>query len=218
MSTSLTDTTLTRTTAPQSDDAASPRLVRDWRPSQRATGTVLTIGGLVYALSHMLNLLGSTPSLSAPNEVLAKVLFGAGALLIMAGAGSLIAQFRRSPVGILGTQLTWVGMLFILQSAYSVLFIFPLYGWEGLGAIDERAGVVSLLALPTVFGGPLLVAIAGLRHRVVPVPAAVGIFAASAMFIVMIGVPELEPPMAIASTIVYGLSWALTGLRARNAG
>jgi hypothetical protein len=202
-------------TAPVSAAAAarSPR-VRDWRPSQRATGLALAVGGGVYALSHVLNLFGSTPALDAPWEVASKYLFAAGALLIMGGLGSLMSQFRRSPLGVLGVQLTWFGMLFILLSSYTMLFIFPAFGWEGLQAIDEHATVVTLLTIPTVLGGPIVLAIASWRHGVMAWWNACLLLASVAGLVVMMAVPALEPPFAIGSTIVAGCAYLFAGLRA----
>lgn len=191
---------------------------RDWRPSTRAKGLVLAAGGAVYALSHALNLLGSTPGLDSIPEIASKYLFAAGAILIMAGMGAITAQFARSPLGILGAQLTWSGMLFIPLSAYTMLYIFPVFGWEGLHAIDENAIVPSLLTIPTVLAGPILLAIAAWRHRAMAWWNAVLLLAAQAGFVVMIGVPELEPQFAIGSTIVAGLAYLSAGVRAARIG
>lgn len=188
------------------------RPARDWRPSPRVQALTLAVGGAVYALSHVLNLVGSTPRLDSWWEVASKYLFAAGALLIGAGLGAVLLRFTRSLVGVLSVGLIRFGMLFILLSAYSVLFVFPLYGWEGLAAIDERAGVVSLLALPTVLGGPILLAIAGIRHRVVPIPVAVALLLAAVSFPLSMAVPELEAPVAIGTTILNGLAYAALGL------
>jgi hypothetical protein len=190
----------------------------DRRPGRRLRGVVLAIGGVLYALSHALNLLGSSETLQQPHEIASKVLFGAGAVLIMAGMGAVTAGFRRSVVGVIGAALSWCGMFFILNSAYQMLFVFPLYGWEGMAAIDGRASLLSALALPTVVLGPILLAIAGVRHRVVPVPAGIGMLVAVAMTVVMMGVPELQAPMAIASTIILGVAWAWIGVHAVRAG
>jgi hypothetical protein len=197
--------------APTTAVPTTTRPGRDWRPSPRAQALTLAAGGGVYALSHALNLLGSTPRLDSWWEITAKYLFAAGALLIGAGLGAVLLRFARSFVGVLSVGLIRFGMLFILLSAYSVLFVFPLYGWEGLAAIDERAGAVSLLALPTVLGGPILLAIAGLRHRVVPVPIALALLVAAVLFPVSIAVPELEAPIAIGTTILNGLAYAALG-------
>lgn len=194
------------------DTTVPARPARDWRPSIRLQAIVLVVGGVVYAASHALNLIGSTPQLDSWWEVASKYLFAAGALLIGAGLGAVLDGFVRSLVGVLGVGLTRFGMLFILLSAYSVLFIFPLYGWEGLAAIDARAGLLSLLALPTVLGGPILLAIAGIRHRVVPVPIAVALLVGALLFPVSIAVPELEAPVAIGTTILNGLAYAALGL------
>jgi hypothetical protein len=185
---------------------------RDWRPSLRLQAVVLGVGGAVYATSHALNLIGSTPRLDSWWEIASKYLFAAGALLIGAGLGAVLAGFARSLVGVLGVGLTRFGMLFILLSAYSVLFVFPLYGWEGLAAIDARAGLLSLLALPTVLGGPILIAIAGIRHRVVPVPIAAALLLGALLFPVSIAVAELEAPIAIGTTILNGLAYVALGI------
>jgi hypothetical protein len=207
-----------RTTAMQSTAAPASADRPDRRPGRRLRGVVLAIGGVLYALSHALNLLGSSGTMQQPHEIASKVLFGAGAVLIMAGMGAVTAGFRRSIVGVVGAALSWCGMFFILNSAYQMLFVFPLYGWEGMAAIDGRAAILSALALPTVVVGPILLAIAGMRHRVVPVPAGVGMLVAVAMTLVMAGVPELQAPMAIASTIILGAAWAWIGVRAARTG
>ncbi|MET0860692.1 MAG: hypothetical protein ABW091_06640 [Microbacterium sp.] len=186
---------------------------RDWRPRQRAKAIALIAGGGVYALSHALNLLGSTPDLSSPAEIASKYLFGAGALLIMAGLGSLMAQFRRSPLGVLGVQLTWVGMLFILLNAYQVLFVFPVYGWEGVGAISAQAAVLNIATIPTVILGPLVLAIAAWRHKAMAWWNAVLLLLSAVAVGVMVVVPELEVPLAISSTIIAGIAYAFAGAR-----
>lgn len=207
------------TDVPTTSTSVSPdqvaRAPRDRRPSLRLQATTLAAGGVVYGLSHVLNLFGSTPTLDAPNEIAAKYLFAAGALLISAGLGAVTAQFARSTLGVISVGFIRVGMLFILLSSYSILYIFPIYGWEGLGAIDERAVVLGAIAPLAVLGGPLLLGIAGLRHRVVPVPAAIALFASVAAFAVAIAVPEIEPPIAIGTTIVFGAAYAVIGLTAR---
>jgi hypothetical protein len=192
--------------------AASPK--RDWRPSQRAKGIALLAGGVVYSLSHALNLLGSTPGLNSPAEIASKYLFGAGALLVMAGLGSLMSQFRRSPLGVLGVQLTWVGMLFILLNAYQVLFVFPIYGWEGIGAISAQAAILNIATIPTVILGPVVLAIAAWRHKAMAWWNAALLLLSALAVGVMIGVPELEAPLAISSTIVAGIAYAVAGGRA----
>lgn len=194
----------------------SPR--RDWRPSQRAKSIALIAGGALYAVSHALNLLGSTPELNSPAEIASKYLFGAGALLIMAGLGSLISQFRRSPLGVLGVQLTWIGMLFILLNAYQVLFVFPVYGWEGIGAISEQAALLNIATIPTVILGPVLLAIAAWRHRAMAWWNAVLLLLSALTVGVMVGVPELEVPLAISSTIVAGVAYAFAGVRGLSRG
>lgn len=187
---------------------------RDWRPSQRAKAIVLTAGGAIYALSHALNLLGSTPTLDSPAEIASKYLFGTGALLIMAGLGSLMSQFRRSPLGVAAVQLTWVGMLFILLNAYQVLFVFPVYGWEGIGAISAQAAIVNIATIPTVILGPVLLAVASWRSGAMAWWNASLLLAATAAVAVMIVVPEWEVPLAISSTIVAGIAYAFAGVRA----
>jgi hypothetical protein len=187
---------------------------RDWRPGQRARGRVLAIGGVVYALSHVLNLFGSTPDLDSPLEIASKYLFAIGALFIMGGLGSLLAQFARSPLGVLGVQLTWVGMLFIPLSAYSILFIFPVFGWEGLAAIDAGAGIVGLVSLPTVLCGPVLLAIAAWRHAVMAWWTAALLMVSVLGLVLMMAIPPLEPVFAISSTIVAGIAYTAAGLRA----
>jgi hypothetical protein len=200
-------------TAHGAGPAPLPLPKRDWRPSQRAKSIVLVAGGVVYALSHGLNLLGSTPDLSSPAEIASKYLFGAGALLIMAGLGSVMSQFRRSPLGVLGVQLTWVGMLFILLNAYQVLFVFPVYGWEGIGAISEQAALLNIATIPTVILGPVVLAIAAWKHRAMAWWNAVLLLLSAVAVGVMVGVPELETPLAISSTIVAGAAYALAGVR-----
>jgi hypothetical protein len=200
--------------APQTD---RPAIARDWRPSQTAKGIVLAVGGAVYGLSHVLNLLGSTPDLSSPAEIASKYLFGLGALLIMGGLGSLLSQFRSSPLGVLGVQLVWVGMLFILLNAYSVLFVFPLYGWEGVGAISEQAAILNIATIPTVLLGPIVLAVAAWRRGVMEWWNALPLILSALAMIVMVGVPELEAPLAISSTIVAGAAYCVAGLRASRA-
>lgn len=200
-------------TAPASAARPLARPKRDWRPSQRAQAIVLLAGGIVYALSHALNLLGSTPEVNSPAEIASKYLFGAGALLIMAGLGSLMSQFRRSAVGVLGVQLTWVGMLFILLNAYQVLFVFPVYGWEGIGAISEQAAILNIATIPTVILGPVVLAIAAWRHKAMAWWNAVLLLLSAVAVGVMVFVPELEVPLAISSTIVAGIAYALAGVR-----
>lgn len=190
-----------------------PLPTRDWRPRQRARSIVLIAGGAVYALSHALNLFGSTPELDSPAEIASKYLFGAGALLIMAGLGSIMSQFRRSPLGVLGVQLTWVGMLFILLNAYQVLFVFPLYGWEGIGAISEQAAILNIATIPTVILGPVVLAIAAWRHKAMAWWNASLLLLSAVAVGVMVVVPELEVPLAISSTIVAGIAYALAGGR-----
>ncbi len=197
--------------------APGSRERRDWRPGQRAKALTLAVGGFVYAVSHALHLVpGHSGSTSLPHEIAAQVTFGLGAVLIMAGLGSLMSKFRHSPTGVLGVQLSWFGMLFIQLSAYTQLFILPVVGWDGLHEIDALAWPVGLAAPLGVFVGPVLLAIAGLRHRVVPVAAAIGILVSVAGLIVMMLVPELEAPMAIGTSILLGLSYAWAGLAARR--
>ncbi|MEW1834221.1 hypothetical protein [Microbacterium sp. NPDC079995] len=198
--------------------AAEIAPARDWRPSRRARGITLAVGGAAYALSHILNLFGSTPGLNSPTEIAAKVLFAAGALLIMAGLSSLLAQFRRSPLGVLGVQLTWVGMLFIPLSAYSILFIYPAFGWEGLAAIEENAALLSLLTIPTVLAGPVLLSIAAWRHRVMAWWNASLLLLSVIGLMGMMAVPELEPVFAISSTIVAGVAYMFAGVRVARRG
>jgi hypothetical protein len=200
-------------TAPAAAARPLDRAKRDWRPSQRAKAIALVAGGAVYALSHALNLLGSTPELNSPAEIASKYLFGAGALLIMAGLGSLMSQFRRSPLGVLGVQLTWVGMLFILLNAYQVLFVFPIYGWEGVGAISEQAAILNIATIPTVILGPIVLAIAAWKHGAMAWWNAVLLLLSAVAVGVMVFVPELEVPLAISSTIVAGVAYALAGVR-----
>jgi hypothetical protein len=196
--------------------ATVARTARDWRPNQKARGIVLAAGGTLYALSHVLSLLGSTPELSSPTEIASKYLFGAGALLIMAGLGSLMSQFRRSPLGVAAVQLTWAGMLFILLNAYSVLFVFPVYGWEGVGAISEQAAILNLATIPTVILGPILLGIAAWRHAAMAWWNAVMLMLSAVSVGVMVAVPELEVPIAIGSTIVAGIAYLFAGLRASS--
>lgn len=197
-------------------EATTSVTTRDWRPSQRAKAWTLATGGALYSLSHMLNLFGSTPGLNSMHEVLGKYLFGIGALLIMAGLGSLMSQFARSPLGVLGTQLTWFGMLYMPLSTYTILFIFPVIGWEGLGAIDELAVIPTLLTIPTVVIGPVILAIAGWRHGAMAWWNACIFFLSAAALGLMMAVPAWEPPLAIGSTIVVGLGYLAAGLRARR--
>lgn len=208
---------LTDTLSAPAPTAAPGRPGRDWRPSQKAKGIVLATGGALYGLSHVLNLFGSTPDLSSPLEVASKYLFGAGALLIMAGLGALISQFRRSPLGVAGAQLVWVGMLFILLNAYSVLFIFPVYGWEGIGAISAQAALLNIATIPTVILGPVLLGIAAWRHRAMAWWNAALLIGSAVATAVMVGVPEWEVPIAISSTIVAGFAYLCAGLRAASA-
>lgn len=208
---------LTDTLSAPPTTADPQRPSRDWRPSQKAKGIVLAAGGALYGLSHVLNLFGSTPDLSSPLEVASKYLFGAGALLIMAGLGALIAQFRRSPLGVAGAQLVWAGMLFILLNAYSVLFIFPVYGWEGIGAISAQAALLNIATIPTVILGPVLLGIAAWRHGAMAWWNATLLIGSAIATAVMVGVPEWEVPIAIGSTIVAGLAYLFAGLRAASA-
>jgi len=205
---------LTETLSTPPAPAATERIARDWRPSPRAKGIVLAAGGALYGASHVLNLFGSTPDLSSPLEIASKYLFGAGALLVMGGLGSLMTQFRRSPLGVLGVQLTWAGMLFILLNAYTMLYIFPVYGWEGVGTISAQAEILTLLTIPTVILGPILLAIAAWRHGAMAWWNALLLAASAAATIVMIVMPAWEVPIAISSTIVAGLAYLFAGLRA----
>jgi hypothetical protein len=205
---------LTETLLPESAPIAPARSGRDWRPSPKAKGIVLAAGGALYATSHVLNLFGSTLDLSSPLEIASKYLFGAGALLIMGGLGALMAQFRRSPLGVLGVQLTWAGMLFILLNAYSILYIFPVYGWEGVGAISAQAEILNLLTIPTVLLGPILLAIASWRHGAMAWWNALLLVTSAVATTVMIVMPQWEVPIAIGSTIVAGIAYLFSGLRA----
>lgn len=207
---------LTETMSAPVAAATSARVGRDWRPTQKAKGIVLASGGAIYALSHIFNIFGSTPDMSSPLEIASKYLFGAGALLIMAGLGSLMSQFRRSPLGVLGVQLVWAGMLFILLNAYSVLFIFPVYGWEGIGAISAQAELLNLATIPTVILGPILLGIAAWRHAAMAWWNATLLIASAVATGVMVGVPEWEVPIAISSTIAAGLAYLVAGLRAAS--
>jgi hypothetical protein len=210
--------TETLSTAPGATAPTAPTAEhRDWRPRQRAKAVALIAGGVIYALSHALNLFGSTPELNSPAEIASKYLFGAGALLIMAGLGSLMSQFRRSPLGVLGVQLTWIGMLFILLNAYQVLFVFPVYGWEGVGAISEQAALLNIATIPTVILGPVVLAIAAWKHKAMAWWNAVLLLLSAVAVGVMIGVPALEAPLAISSTIVAGIAYALAGVRGLRA-
>ncbi|BDI22586.1 hypothetical protein [Herbiconiux sp. L3-i23] len=211
------------TTAPVAVPAArhtsaveAPAPTRDRRFGPRVTGAVFAIGGALYSISHALNLLGSTGMNSAPHEIAAKYLFGIGALTMMASAGALLRMFRNSPTGLIGTGLLWFGMLFIALSAYSQLYILPVVGWETLGEIDERAWIPGLLAMPAVLGGPVLIAIAGLRHRVVPVPVAIAFFVATVAFLAQPAIPGSLAPIMIGTTIVFGAGYAWIGIRARR--
>lgn len=201
---------------PVAAQATPPAIARDWRPSQSAKAWTLAVGGALYSLSHVLNLFGSTPSLDSVHEVTGKYLFGIGAILIMAGLGSLMSQFSRSPLGVLGTQLTWFGMLYMPLSTYTILFIFPVFGWEGIGAIDDLAIIPNLLTIPTVVVGPVLLAIASWRHGAMAWWNASIFFLSAAALGLMMAIPEWEPPLAIGSTIVVGLGYLAAGLRARK--
>jgi hypothetical protein len=194
---------------------AAPAVRRDRLPSQRLTGTAFAAGGLAYAVSHALHLLG--PEAAEGLKPLIEALFAGGALLLMAGTGSVQRLLRRSIVGVIGAAAVWVGMVFVVLSAYLQLFVLPIVGWDGLARIDAAAGPLGALAILGVAGGPILITIGGLRHRAIPVPAAVGLLLAVATFAVGISVASLQAPMMISSTIVLGLAFALVGRSAARA-
>jgi hypothetical protein len=193
----------------------APPAARDRLPSQRLTGTAFAVGGLAYAASHALHLLG--PDAVAGLKPLIEALFAGGALLLMAGTGSVQRLLRRSVVGVIGAAAVWIGMVFVVLSAYLQLFVLPIVGWDGLARIDAAAGPLGALAILGMAGGPVLIAVGGLRHRAVPMTAAVGLLIAVATFAVGVSVAELQAPMMISSTIVLGLAFALIGRSAARA-
>ncbi len=189
----------------------------DHRPGQRAAALSLAAGGVLFAVGNALHPLDhSDAATRAPTWAAAHLVFALGALLM---AGALAALGRRlapSRVGVAGLVLTAVGLVLVVGSAYVEVYVAPVVGHHTIAEIDATAGLWMTLTLLTYVVGPMLVAVAGLRHRAFPVAVCAGILLAQAATLALPAVPVAEGYVIIPATVVFGLAFAVAGWLARN--
>lgn len=188
----------------------------DHRPSQRLGALTLVAGGVLFAVGNLLHPLEhSDAATGAPTWAAAHLTFALGALLIAGGVAALARRLAVSRLGVVGLVLTAIGQVLVVGSAYVEVYVAPLVGHAQMDRIEDGAAVWGLLTLVTYVVGPVLVAVAGLWHRALPVVACGALLLAQLVLLVGPGLPVTEGYVIIPATVVSGLVFAVFGWTVR---
>ncbi|MGR7026386.1 hypothetical protein [Geodermatophilus sp. URMC 62] len=206
---------MTATALPPST-ATPAAAVRDHRPSPSLRGLAVTAGGVLFAAGNALHPMEhSEAAHQAATWVAAHVTFGAGAVLVAAGAGALAARLAPSRVATIGLAVLWVGLVLIPVGSYTEAYVAPAMH-SGFAAVEQATLWFSALAGTATLLGPLLVAVGALRSRLLPAPVAVSLLALPVGG-VLAGALPVEGWGIIPGTVVFGLGIAAAGWLSRTA-
>jgi hypothetical protein len=205
------------TTAEMTAAPSAPTVV-DRRPSQYLKAMTVVAGGVLFAVGNLLHpLTHDDAAAAAPTWVAAHVVFGIGALLIAGGIGALARRFRGSVTGLIGLAVMWLGMVLIPGGTALEAFVRPLFDHHQFEAIEEATFAFSNVAGTATILGPVLVAIAGLRHRLFPVVVCIAPVAITLGALLTPAMPA-EGYSIIPGTVVFGLGVAAAAWLSRNDG
>ena len=204
---------MTTTAVPTSTTPAAA--VPDHRPSPSLRGLAVAAGGVLFAAGNALHPLEHNEEAhQAATWVAAHVTFGAGAVLIAAGAGALAARLARSRVATIGLSVLWVGLVLIPVGGYTEAYVAPAMH-HGFAAVEQATLWFSALAGTATLLGPLLIAVGALRSRLLPAPVAVSLLALP-IGGVLGGALPVEGWGIIPGTVVFGLGIAAAGWLSRT--
>ena len=171
----------------------------------------MTAGGVLFAAGNALHPMGhSEAAHQAATWVAAHVTFGAGAVLVAAGAGAL----APSRVATIGLAVLWVGLVLIPVGGYAEAYVAPAMH-SGFAAVEQATLWFSALAGTATLLGPLLIAVGSLRSRLLPAPVAVSLLALPVSG-VLGGALPVEGWGIIPGTVVFGLGIAAAGWLSRT--
>jgi hypothetical protein len=173
-----------------------------------AGGVRFAVGNALHPLEH------SEAAHSAPTWVAAHVLFGAGALLVAAGAGALAARFAPSRLATAGLSVLWIGLVLMPIGGFTEAYVAPAMH-EGYGAVESATSWFSMLAGTSTLLGPALIAVGALRNRLLPRWVSVSLFALPVGG-VLAGALPVEGYGIIPGTVVFGLGIAAAGWVSRE--
>ena len=189
--------------------------VRDHRPSLSVRELAVTAGGVLFAAGNALHPMGhSEAAHQAATWVAAHVTFGAGAVLVAAGAGALAARLAPSRVATIGLAVLWVGLVLIPVGGYAEAYVAPAMH-SGFAAVEQATLWFSALAGAATLLGPLLITVGALRSRLLPAPVAVSLLALPVGG-VLGGALPVEGWGIIPGTVVFGLGIAAAGWLSRT--
>ncbi|MCF6743967.1 hypothetical protein E9529_06705 [Blastococcus sp. KM273128] len=198
------------TALPLTTPTTSPAL-RDHRPSDALRAMALVAGGVLFAVGNALHpLTHDDAATQAATWELAHVLFGIGALLIAASLGVLLRRFRGSRLGVVGLGVLWLGMVLIPAGAVVEAWVRPLFDHSAFHAIEEAMLPFTMVAGFSNLIGPALVAVAAVRHRLLPLWAALAIPGITAGALLVPAMPA-EGWSIIPGTVLFGLGMAAAG-------
>jgi hypothetical protein len=189
---------------------------RDFRPSVNLRGLTLVAGGALFAVGNLLHPLehGGTAH-EYPTWVAAHVVFGIGAVLIAAGMTVLTRRFAASRTGLVGLGITWLGMVLIPGGVVMEAWVAPLMDHHGFAAVEEASMVYTMLAGTSNLVGPALIAIAAIRHRLLPLWAALAIPGITVGALLYPVLPK-EGYGIIPGTVLFGIGIAVAGWLSRS--
>ncbi|MGY1722769.1 hypothetical protein [Blastococcus sp. SYSU DS0533] len=204
------------TTAPPLTVPTSSAALRDHRPSDARQATAMAAGGVLFAVGNALHpLTHDDGATQAATWELAHVLFGLGALLIAASLGVLLRRFAGSRLGVVGLGVLWLGMVLIPAGAVMEAWVRPLFDHHGFSAIEEATLPFTMLAGFSSMIGPALVAVAAIRHRLLPLWAALAIPGIT-VGALLVPVMPAEGWSIIPGTVLFGLGMAAAGWLSRT--
>ena len=188
--------------------------VEGTRPSPAALSVVA--GGVVFAVGNALHpMTHDHAAMQAPTWLAAHLTFGAGALLMAAGIGSLFRRLRPSRLAVVGLGVLWVGLVLMPIGSIVEGYVGPAMGHDAFHELEGTLLWHSVLAGTSTILGPVLIAIGALRGRLLPVPVALALPAIT-VGALAVGVVPVEGWGIIPGTVVFGLGMAAAGWVSRR--
>ncbi|MGY1827043.1 hypothetical protein [Blastococcus sp. SYSU DS0541] len=206
------------TTAPSLPAPTSTPVLRDHRPGDALQAMSLVVGGALFAVGNALHpMTHDDAATEAPTWVLAHVLFGFGALLIAASLGVLVRRFAGSRLAVIGLGVLWLGQVLIPAGAVLEAWVRPLFDHHAFHVIEEATLPFTMVAGFANMIGPALLAIAAIRHRLLPLWVALAIPGITVGALLVPAMPA-EGWSIIPGTILFGLGMAAAGWLSRASG
>jgi hypothetical protein len=182
-------------------------------PGPRVHRALLVTGGVLFAVGNLLHPLDhSDAAARSPLWSTAHLVFAAGGLLAAAGLAPVARLLRASRLGLAGLALMWWGLVLLPVSSAFEVWVAPAVGMERTEEISGAPLLVVVSAVPFLLG-PVLVAIAALRRRLLPVPVSVGLLLFTVGAVVAGGLPhELQGLGIIPGSVALGAALAGAGI------